>query len=59
MHWRKLLETSTFVAFGDRRVGNGEPCFVTFQAGPTHNGLETAQQLISLAAETCLQATAW
>ena len=39
------------VRFGKRAVGDGEPCFVTFEAGPTHSGLESAKRLVSLAAE--------
>jgi N,N'-diacetyllegionaminate synthase len=38
------------VGFGPRRVGDGNPCFITFEAGPTHNGLESAMELASLAA---------
>jgi N,N'-diacetyllegionaminate synthase len=39
------------VKFGSRRVGDGEPCFITYEAGPTHSGLESAKRLSSLAAE--------
>lgn len=39
------------VKFGNRRVGDGAPVFVTFEAGPTHDGLETAKQLVTIAAE--------
>ena len=38
------------VKFGQRVVGPGEPCFVTFEAGPTHDGLESAKRLINHAA---------
>jgi len=38
------------VVFGQRRVGDGEPCFITFEAGPTHDGLESAKRLVTLAA---------
>jgi sialic acid synthase SpsE len=34
-----------------RPVGDGSPCFITFEAGPTHNGLNSAKRLASLAAE--------
>jgi sialic acid synthase SpsE len=34
-----------------RSIGDGNPCFITFEAGPTHDGLETAKRLASLAAE--------
>jgi len=39
------------VKFGTRRVGDGQPCFITYEAGPTHSGLESAKKLASLAAE--------
>jgi len=39
------------VGFGPRRVGDGNPCFITFEAGPTHNGLESAMELATLAAK--------
>lgn len=39
------------VVLGSRRVADGEPCFITFEAGPTHSGLESAKRLCRLAAE--------
>jgi len=39
------------VHFGKRQVGDGAPCFVTFEVGPTHTGLESAKRLIRYAAE--------
>ena len=39
------------VTFGKRQVGGGAPCFITFEAGPTHDGLDSAKQLVTLAAE--------
>ena len=30
-------------------VGDGAPCFVTYEAGPTHSGLESAKELVKLA----------
>ncbi|MBY0532203.1 MAG: N-acetylneuraminate synthase family protein [Xanthobacteraceae bacterium] len=33
-----------------RRIGDQEKCFITFEAGPTHNGLETAKGLAEVAA---------
>ncbi|MCB1750473.1 MAG: N-acetylneuraminate synthase family protein [Gammaproteobacteria bacterium] len=29
-----------------KKIGNGEPCFITFEAGPTHSGVESAKRLI-------------
>lgn len=34
----------------DRYIGPGHPCFITFEAGPTHNGLASAIELVKLAA---------
>lgn len=31
---------------GKKTIGNSEKCFVTFELGPTHNGLQTAKSLI-------------
>lgn len=39
------------VSFGKKTIGDGHPCFITYEAGPTHDGLETAKKLVSLAAE--------
>lgn len=38
------------VRFGTRIVGDGQPCFITFEAGPTHEGVESAKRLIDAAA---------
>jgi sialic acid synthase SpsE len=38
------------IRFGSREIGDGAPCFVTFEAGPTHSGVDSAKQLIDLAA---------
>ena len=39
------------VTFGHRRIGDGEPCFITFEAGPTHSGVASAKRLIDHAAD--------
>lgn len=39
------------VRFGSRAVGDGNPCFITYEAGPTHSGLESAKRLVTLAAK--------
>jgi sialic acid synthase SpsE len=38
------------VLIGKREVGDDAPCFITFEAGPTHNGVESAKALIDAAA---------
>lgn len=39
------------IKIGNREIGDGQPCFITFEAGPTHDGLESAKKLVKLAAE--------
>jgi len=39
------------VKIGDRLLGDGHPCFITFEAGPTHRGIESAKALVRHAAE--------
>lgn len=36
---------------GNRTIGDGHPCFITYEAGPTHDGLQTATTLVRAAAE--------
>jgi N,N'-diacetyllegionaminate synthase len=36
---------------GNRRIGDNQPCFITFEAGPTHDGIESARQLIKYTAD--------
>jgi len=31
------------------KIGDGFPCFITFEIGPTHNGIESAKRLIKYA----------
>lgn len=38
-------------SLGNRRIGEQEPCFIVYEAGPTHNGLKSAKDLVRLAAE--------
>lgn len=40
----------TQVRIGSREVGDGAPVFITFEAGPTHDGVDTAKALITHAA---------
>lgn len=39
------------VKFGNRVVGDDAPCFITYEAGATHDSLESAKHLATLAAE--------
>lgn len=36
---------------GDRYVGGDNPCFITFEAGPTHNGIDSAKNLVKAASD--------
>lgn len=38
-------------AIGKREVGDGRPCCIVYEAGPTHDGLDTAIDLAQLAAD--------
>ncbi|MEW6220657.1 MAG: N-acetylneuraminate synthase family protein [Thermodesulfobacteriota bacterium] len=38
------------VQIGKKVIGDGQPCFITFEAGATHDGVEAAKRLASLAA---------
>ena len=44
------------ISIGHQTVGDGHPCFVTYEAGPTHNGLESALRLVNEAARAKAQA---
>lgn len=39
------------VMIGDKHCGDGHPVFIVFEAGPTLTGLDSARQLIEVAAE--------
>lgn len=39
------------ISIGRRTIGEGEPCFITFEAGPTHTGVDSAKRLIDIAAD--------
>ena len=37
---------------GNKEIGNDAPCFITYEAVPTHSGFDSAVRLIELAAES-------
>lgn len=41
----------TMIKINDIPVGEGAPCFITFEAGPTHQGLDSAKRLAKHAKE--------
>lgn len=40
----------TDIKIGSRHIGDNHPCFITLEAGPTHNGFESACELVNIAA---------
>lgn len=40
------------VTIKNKNIGVGYPCFITFEAGPTHNGVESAKRLVKYAADS-------
>lgn len=46
------MKQTHLVQIGERYIGAGQPTFITFEAGPTHNGVESAKRLIDLAADS-------
>lgn len=47
-----MLERKKMVFIDKRKIGDGEPCFITFEAGATHDGAENAKKLVQLASES-------
>jgi N,N'-diacetyllegionaminate synthase len=45
------IVTRITVKIGDRQVGEGAPCFISYEAGPTHSGLASAKELVRHASE--------
>lgn len=37
------------VVIADKTIGDGSPVFITLEAGPTHNGVESAKRLVNIA----------
>jgi sialic acid synthase SpsE len=42
---------SNIIKLGDKKIGSGQPVYIVFEAGPTHDGFETAKKLVDIAAE--------
>src|SRR5580658_3593222 len=40
------------VKIGTREIGDGAPVFIVFEAGPTHDGVESAKALVMHAARS-------
>lgn len=39
------------VQIGESLIGEGQPCFITYEAGPTHDGIESAKRLVKVASQ--------
>ena len=39
------------IKVGKSKIGDGNPCFITFELGATHRGFKSAQRMIRKAAE--------
>jgi N,N'-diacetyllegionaminate synthase len=39
------------IRLGKQEIGENKPVFITFEAGPTHNGIESAKKMLIAAAE--------
>jgi len=39
------------IRIGNKKIGDGNPCFITYEAGPTHDGVKSAKRLIQYAAD--------
>jgi len=39
------------IKIGGKKIGDNQPCFITFEAGPTHDSEESAKKLATLVAE--------
>ena len=44
-------QTNRSLRIAGRSLGDGHPCFITYEAGPTHDGVETAIRLVQEAAK--------
>lgn len=40
------------IEINGRKIGDGHPCYITFEAGPTHDGVESAIELVKIAAKS-------
>lgn len=42
---------NVLVDLAGRQVGDGHPCFIVYEAGPTHDSLSSAKKLVQMAAD--------
>ncbi|MCP3930807.1 MAG: N-acetylneuraminate synthase, partial [Bacteroidetes bacterium] len=43
------MNNKKIIRMGSKRIGQGEATYIVFEAGPTHDGLETAKKLVDVA----------
>jgi len=46
------MKFDSTIEIGNRKIGDNYPTFITFEAGPTHNGLKSAKELAKIASES-------
>jgi len=39
------------IIIDNKKIGDGEQCFITYEAGPTHDGIDSAKRLVKHAAD--------
>jgi sialic acid synthase SpsE len=44
-----MMSHHKIVRIGSKKIGQGEPTYIVFEAGPTHDGLDTAKKLVDVA----------
>ena len=47
-----MNDTVKTANIGGKKVGHGQPCFITLEAGPTHDGINSAKNLVDIAASS-------
>ncbi|MBU0482010.1 MAG: N-acetylneuraminate synthase family protein [Proteobacteria bacterium] len=45
------MQPSKHIRLGEKQIGEGFPVFIVFEAGPTHDGIDTAKKLVEEAAK--------
>ena len=40
------------INIGNKKIGEGAPCYITLEAGPTINGFDSAKKLIEISARS-------
>lgn len=46
------MKETQMINIDGKKIGDGQPTFITFEAGPTHNGVDSAIELVELTAKS-------